>query len=907
MPNTQYVSYEGYCCGEVREIHVMQFPVQFRRLLNWEARMVYTTNSAFFGHVAVAVRLLVAWSYAIRSSLEWRRMATLLILAGTISTANADSIYAEPDMANAGADIRSAFPGVSLSTSSLTNAEVRAIDGYSRYNNKNVATTGSLVFGRSVGTQNPNQVWAESIGLLRADFLFPADRVQIDLIFVDDDIGAIWAFDANSNLLNKTTAAGDGRTSLSSRTLAVSRTHPDIAYVLIGGVGDDAILLDNLQVRFPDQPVIAPIANAGKDQLVRIGQRASLNATASVDPDGNYPLTFQWTFVTRPTGSSAILVGANSASATFIPDHGGAYVLKLIVKDALGLASSPDTVSIRTDSALVVVEPDHFEEGVSMSEPAAGIHLSIPTRPDSAVQSADAYSSFNDRNLATTGTRVFAKRPASSPNAARSWDEGLGLLRADFDLPVDLVRIDLVFDDDDIGALSAYDKGGNLLDRFTASGDGRGHIRSVTAEISRPQSDIAYILAGGIGAEALLLDNLQARLYATSVANIAPVANSGGDQIARVGLTVNLDGGASNDPDLNFPLTYAWRFISAPSASTTLLLDPDSVNPTFTPDKVGDYVLELVVTDSAGMSSVPDTVTVTTSNLPPIADAGSDQSVVQVGSIIQLDGSASYDEDGHIPLTYTWSILEKPATSNATLSDTHSPTPRLTADANGDYQFQLVVRDSLLATSTPDRVRVAFNNLAPTCNAGGNQSITLGATVTLDGSQTTDANGDALAYQWSLVSQPVGSTSGIANAAQVFAQITPDEPGTYVASLSASDGRVSCIPSSTSIQVIVTPSVVVDQAQSLINLINGLHNSAFHNANFRNALTNKLQAVIQMIDDGDYQNAIDKLRSDILAKTDGCSARGAPDNNDKLINCQGQQLIDPAVRRLIELIDELLP
>lgn len=577
------------------------------------------------------------------------------------------------------------------------------------------------------------------------------------------------------------------------------------------------------------------------------------------------------------------------------------------VEPDMAMTSSPATTFVRTDSALVVIDPDTFADGVSMHEPASGIHLSIPTRPESAVQSADAYSSFNDRNLATTGTRVFAKVPAASSNAARSWDEGLGLLRADFDFPVDLVRIDLVFDDDDIGALSAYDKGGNLLERFTASGDGRGNVRFVTAEISRPQADIAYILAGGVGAEALLLDNLQARLYATSNPGVAPLASAGNDQIARIGTAITLDGSASNDPDQNFPLTYSWRFVTSPSASATPLLDPDTVNPTFTPDKVGDYVLELMVTDSTGLSSAPDTITVTTSNLRPIAEAGADQSVVQIGSIIQLNGSASYDDDGHVPLSYAWSLLEKPTTSNATLSSSNTPTPLFTADTNGDYLFQLVVQDSLLAASTPDRVRVSFNNVAPTCDAGGNQSVNLGATVILDGSHTVDANGDPLTFTWSLVSRPAGSVSALANAAHNIAQITPDQPGTYVASLSASDGRVTCVSSTALIQVVVTPSVVIKQVQSLIGIINDLPNSAFFNANFRNALTHKLQAVIQMIDDGNYDNAIDKLRSDILAKTDGCSHSGAPDKNDKIVDCDSQQKIDLAGHRLEYLIDELPP
>ena len=67
-------------------------------------------------------------------------------------------------------------------------------------------------------------------------------------------------------------------------------------------------------------------------------------------------------------------------------------------------------------------------------------------------------------------------------------------------------RIDLIFDDDDVSFLNAYDGNGNLLESIVASGDGRGPVPFVTAEISRPDFDIAYIVAGGLNREGGLLD-----------------------------------------------------------------------------------------------------------------------------------------------------------------------------------------------------------------------------------------------------------------------------------------------------------------------------------------------------------------------------------------------------------------
>jgi DNA-binding beta-propeller fold protein YncE len=94
-----------------------------------------------------------------------------------------------------------------------------------------------------------------------------------------------------------------------------------------------------------------------------------------------------------------------------------------------------------------------------------------------------------------------------------------------------------------------------------------------------------------------------------SSTNQPPVANAGSDQTGEQSYEITLDGSGSYDPDGD-PLKYTWSFVSKPTGSTASLSNPNAVNPTFTPDLPGTYVLQLVVSDYFTYSS-PATVTIT--------------------------------------------------------------------------------------------------------------------------------------------------------------------------------------------------------------------------------------------------------------------------------------------------------
>ncbi len=79
-------------------------------------------------------------------------------------------------------------------------------------------------------------------------------------------------------------------------------------------------------------------------------------------------------------------------------------------------------------------------------------------------------------------------------------------------------------------------------------------------------------------------------------------------------------------------------------------------------------------------------------------------------------------------------------------------------------------------------------NRAPSADAGPDQTVSPGATVTLDGSGSSDSDGDALSYAWALTERPSGSSAVLARADGVTSTFIADAAGVYSAALTVSDG-----------------------------------------------------------------------------------------------------------------------
>lgn len=93
---------------------------------------------------------------------------------------------------------------------------------------------------------------------------------------------------------------------------------------------------------------LAPVADAGPDQTPVVGTSVSLPGSGS-DANGD-PLTFRWSLLSIPAGSTAALTGGTTDLAGFTADRAGTYVAQLIVNDGI-VDSTPDTVTIQAITA----------------------------------------------------------------------------------------------------------------------------------------------------------------------------------------------------------------------------------------------------------------------------------------------------------------------------------------------------------------------------------------------------------------------------------------------------------------------------------------------------------------------------------------------------------------------------
>lgn len=174
---------------------------------------------------------------------------------------------------------------------------------------------------------------------------------------------------------------------------------------------------------------------------------------------------------------------------------------------------------------------------------------------------------------------------------------------------------------------------------------------------------------------------------------------------------------------------------------------------------------------------------------PPIADAGDDIEVpLDLAGTIALRGVDSSDPDGDA-LTYQWTLNSQPEGSSASLNNANEMNASITPDRVGLYGISLSVDDG---NYPPVLDEVNINILEPlgsepVADAGENQTVQINTTVILDGSGSSDADGDPLEYEWVSNTVPVGAVVTINDADQEKATFTPEVAGFYSFRLKVTD------------------------------------------------------------------------------------------------------------------------
>ncbi|WP_111657975.1 PKD domain-containing protein [Isoalcanivorax indicus] len=175
---------------------------------------------------------------------------------------------------------------------------------------------------------------------------------------------------------------------------------------------------------------------------------------------------------------------------------------------------------------------------------------------------------------------------------------------------------------------------------------------------------------------------------------VGPQADAGPDQTALAGDTVVLDGQASAAGDAAL-VSIAW----VQRAGAELEIDNSdalqaSVNLPLEASAGDVFVFELTLVDEAGLTDSAETrVTVVAApNMPPVADAGPDQTVTG-GEPVTLDGTDSADPDGDI-VAFAWTQQSGPAVmlDNADTAQASFDAP-LVAETTA-LRFRLTVTDN---------------------------------------------------------------------------------------------------------------------------------------------------------------------------------------------------------------------
>ena len=242
--------------------------------------------------------------------------------------------------------------------------------------------------------------------------------------------------------------------------------------------------------------------------------------------------------------------------------------------------------------------------------------------------------------------------------------------------------------------------------------------------------------------------------------NQPPVANAGMDQLVNESTIVTLDGGASNDPDGDLPLSYMWK--QTAGAHNVTLIGANTANATFTAPNVsssGDILtFSLNVTDAKGLAtSSIDSVSITVNDNPQINSPPQtlDQTVSTNKNTpikIALTGT---DSDGD---TLSFRAVTQPASGSlGPITATGPNTANVTYTPNSNYvgqdSFQFKVNDGIVDSSNVGVVSISILEprsttltLGPVSNVPWSKTVTVNGKLTDNGGENVGIGGKTISF-----------------------------------------------------------------------------------------------------------------------------------------------------------------
>ncbi|RPE08354.1 T9SS C-terminal target domain-containing protein [Chitinophaga lutea] len=472
---------------------------------------------------------------------------------------------------------------------------------------------------------------------------------------------------------------------------------------------------DQVSITVNDAPNQAPIANAGLDQTVALPlSSTTLDGSGSRDNDGT--ITYAWTKISGPAGGNFTDVAAIKPIVTSL--QAGTYVFQLTVTDNKGATASDQiTVNVTSASNQAPIANAGLDQTVALPLSSTTLDGSGSRDNDGTITyawtkiSGPAGGNFTDaaaiKPIVTSlqaGSYVFQLTVTDDKGAIASDQMTVNVTSAanvpptanagpdqTLSQPVSSATLD--------GSASS-DSDGTLTYNWTkTSGPSGGTFNDATAV--RPV--VSGLQAGTYVFQLTVIDNNGATAAdQVSITVLAaagkPVANAGPDQQFNLPRnTATLDGSASSDAQSRIT-GYRWVKMSGPDVKFS---DPNAAVQQVSQLAEGPYVFQLTVTNEAGQSATATTkVTVLPApNKAPVAVQGN-FTLELPKSMVEVDGSASYDEDGKVT-GYAWEQLSGPRTALIwNKQDAKTAISNLLLP--GDYIFRLSVTDNLGAKGFKD-------------------------------------------------------------------------------------------------------------------------------------------------------------------------------------------------------------
>jgi large repetitive protein len=498
-------------------------------------------------------------------------------------------------------------------------------------------------------------------------------------------------------------------------------------YTVTLTVTDDSKLKNNSSTDkitvFVNNP---PVAKAGKDIEVAIGKEVVLDASNSFDNDGELN-EYVW------SAENLFIDTAKISKQSF--DSAGIYKIKLKVKDNSGTRSHYDEDFV----VITVNAPPIAKAGEDIYQTNAVVEFDGSKSFDSDGSITKYLWDFGDGTSSSMKTTSHIYRNPGEYKATLTVYDNSGVSNnsASDNINVKINAKPIA----DAGPDQLVASGENVTISANNSIDTDGSINFVEwrlgSELLSEENEFSHVLnEPGLYSIKLMVKDNSTHPDAIDYDNLIVRVNEAPYIITKNYFKITLDESikfdASNSYDNDGSIkTFEWKLNNEVISNSEIFTNKFN--------KSGRYKITLSISDDSNVdnSTSQDNIDVFVNSSPvikPIDD------ILSCDNLISFSASETYDAEND-KLGFTWNY------GDGTIA--HGMQVKHKYNGPGVYPVLLTVDDgnSLPNSISTSQIKVRINSI-PIAVAGDDEIMCSGDIITLDGSQSSDADGDLLKYEW---------------------------------------------------------------------------------------------------------------------------------------------------------------